>query len=60
MNSMHCLIMQQNRKDLEFQIQWTDGDLTWEPWERVRKLEAIDDYIRQNPGNSLKFLLGKN
>jgi hypothetical protein len=49
-----------NRKDLEFQIQWTDGDLTWEPWERVRKLEAIDDYIRQNPGNSLKFLLGKN
>ena len=22
---------------LEFQVQWSDGDVTWEPWERVKK-----------------------
>ena len=48
-----------NRKDLQFHIQWTDGDETWEPWERVRKLEAVDVYIRGVSGNSLKALLSK-
>lgn len=48
-----------NRKELQFQIQWTDGDETWEPWERVRKLEAVDLYIRDQKGNGLKALLPK-
>jgi hypothetical protein len=48
-----------NRKDLQFHIQWTDGDETWEPWERVRRLEAVDVYIRGLVGNSLKALLPK-
>ena len=48
-----------NRKDLQFHIQWTDGDETWETWERVRRLEAVDTYIRGQPGNALKALLPK-
>ena len=48
-----------NRRDLTFQIQWADGDETWEPWERVRKLEAVDLYIRNVAGKSLKALLPK-
>jgi hypothetical protein len=45
------------RATLEFQIQWSDGDVTWEPWASVRKLAAVDDYIRAFPGPSLRGLL---
>ena len=45
------------RASLEFQIQWTDGDITWESWERVRKLAAVDEYIRTYPRAGLKALL---
>ena len=47
------------RDALEFQVQWSDDDVTWEPWERVKKLAAIDDYIRAYPGPDLKPLLKK-
>jgi hypothetical protein len=45
------------RSTLEFQVQWSDGDVTWEPWESVRKLAAVDEYIRTNQGPSLRGLL---
>ena len=45
------------RGTMEFQVQWTDGDVTWEPWESVRKLAAVDEYIRAFPGKELKPLL---
>ena len=45
------------RASLEFQIQWTDGDVTWESWDRVRKLAAVDEYIRTYPRAGLKALL---
>jgi hypothetical protein len=38
-------------------VQWSDGDTTWEPWERVKKLNAVDDYIRTEAGKELKSLL---
>jgi hypothetical protein len=47
------------RASLEFQVQWSDGDVTWEPWERVQKLAAVDQYIRASPGPDLKPLLQK-
>jgi hypothetical protein len=46
-----------NRTTLEFQVQWSDGDTTWEPWERVRKLQAVDDYIKLHPRAGLNALL---
>jgi hypothetical protein len=46
-----------NRASLEFQVQWSDGDTTWEPWEQVRKLQAVDDYIKSHPRAGLKALL---
>ena len=47
------------RESLEFQVQWSDGDVTWEPWEKVKKLSAVDDYIKTYPGTSLQYLLKK-
>ena len=47
------------RSSLEFQVQWSDGDVTWEPWEKVKKLSAVDDYIKTHPGTSLQPLLQK-
>jgi hypothetical protein len=47
------------RESLEFQVQWSDGDVTWEPWEKVKKLSAVDDYIKTHPGSSLQSLLQK-
>jgi hypothetical protein len=47
------------RAEMEFQVQWTDGDITWEPWERVRRLEAVNEYIRAHPRCGLKILLSK-
>ena len=47
------------RASLEFQVQWSDGDVTWEPWEKVKKLSAVDDYIKTHPGTSLQSLLQK-
>ena len=49
--------MARTRRELEFEILWADGDITWEPWERVKKLTAVEDYIRENPGKGLKILL---
>jgi hypothetical protein len=46
-----------DRKNLEFQVEWDDGDVTWEPWENVKKLEEVDEYIRQLKGSALKSLL---
>ena len=43
------------RSEMEFQVKWSDGDITWEPWERVRRLEAIDVYARSQP--RLKVLI---
>jgi hypothetical protein len=46
-----------NRASLEFQVHWSDGDTTWEPWEHVRKLQAVDDYIKSHPRAGLNALL---
>ena len=45
------------RGSLEFQVQWSDGDVTWQKWDSVKKLAAVDEYIRAFPGNDLKVLL---
>jgi hypothetical protein len=47
------------RKDLEFLVQWTDGDQTWEPWEGVKKLKMVDEYILAHPEAKLNSLLPK-
>lgn len=44
------------RSEMEFHVEWSDGDTTWEPWERVRRLEAVDEYAKNNP--RLKSLIG--
>jgi hypothetical protein len=48
------------RAGLEFLVRWTDGDETWESWSHVKKLTAIDEYIRGHPEAKLKSLLQKD
>ena len=45
------------RADLEFQVRWSDGDITWETWDHVKKLAEVDAYIRAHPEAKLKALL---
>lgn len=45
------------RSTLEFQVEWMDGEISWEPC--VRKLEAVDEYIRNYSRARLKGLLQK-
>ena len=34
-----------NQNDLELQICWTLGDVTWEPLAECKELEALDEYL---------------
>jgi hypothetical protein len=45
------------RATMEFQVQWDDGEITWESWDVVKKLEALDKYIKDHP--QLKALAGR-
>ena len=38
----HCWV---NQNELEFQIHWTLGDITWEPLMACKELEALDKYL---------------
>ena len=31
--------------DLEFQVKWMAGDITWEPLSSCKELEALDNYL---------------
>ncbi len=46
------------RSDLQVQIQWSDGDVTWEPWDRGKNLAEVEDCIRSFSGTGLKRLIG--
>ena len=39
-----------NKKDLEFQVRWTLGDITWEPKASCKDLEALDAYLELHRG----------
>ena len=47
------------RSTLEFQVQWSDHDVSWESWDTVKKLELPDGYIRSTSDANLKKLLPK-
>ncbi len=36
---------QWNGNSVQFLVQWDDGDLTWESWNTVKDLEAVDRYF---------------
>lgn len=50
------------RKAMEFQVQWSDGDVTWEPWESVKKLGALEEYLQAEVQTTpaLRKLMGKS
>jgi hypothetical protein len=37
------------RTFMEFQVKWSDGDVTWEPWAKVKKLAALEEYLADQP-----------
>ena len=48
------------RRDMEFLVKWTDAEQTWEPWEQVRKIAFVEEYILSHPDAKLRFLLPKD
>ncbi|PVF91430.1 hypothetical protein CPB86DRAFT_684458, partial [Serendipita vermifera] len=32
-------------KNIMFELEWSNGDITWEPLEKVRELEALVEYL---------------
>ena len=52
-------VRQRKRTNMEFQVRWEDGDITWEPWDNVRKLRLLDDYIVNHPEARLNSLIVK-
>ena len=38
----HCWV---GHEDLEFQVRWTLGNVTWEPLTECKELEALDEYL---------------
>lgn len=37
---------QWNGNSVQYLVQWDDGDLTWESWDTVKDLEAVDRYFK--------------
>jgi hypothetical protein len=37
------------RSKIEFEVLWSDGEKTWEPWITVRHLALLDTYIETHP-----------
>ncbi|KAJ7661194.1 hypothetical protein B0H17DRAFT_1144714 [Mycena rosella] len=35
----------ESRRNLEFQVVWTDGDVTWEPLANVNDCAAMEEYL---------------
>jgi hypothetical protein len=45
------------KSKIEFEILWSDGEKTWEPWKTVRQLALLDTYLEADP--SLRPLAGR-
>ena len=45
------------KSKIEFEILWSDGERTWEPWKAVRQLALLDTYLEAHP--SLRSLTGR-
>jgi hypothetical protein len=45
------------KSKIEFEILWSDGERTWEPWKSVRQHALLDTYLEAYP--SLRSLTGR-
>jgi hypothetical protein len=45
-----------NGDRIEFEVRWNLGDTTWEPFDHVKELEALDDYLEVQGVKSWKRL----
>ena len=48
------------RTEMEFEVRWSDGDVSWEPWDVVRRLALLDRYILSQPEAKLRSLLNRS
>ena len=44
------------KQTLEFEVQWEDGEVTWEPYAAVRKLSVLDDFLALSSDARLRRL----
>ena len=45
---------------IEFEVRWNLGDSTWEPYDHVKKLVALDEYLALQGTKSWKTLPRRN
>ena len=48
------------RSEMEFEVRWSDEEVTWEPWDVVRRLALLDEYIESHPEAKLRSLLNRS
>jgi hypothetical protein len=50
-----------NKKDLRFKVKWVDSqEETWEPWSNLRRLNALQDFLRNHRLEWVRKLADKN
>jgi hypothetical protein len=47
------------KSSLEFQVQWEDGEVSWEPYLSVRNLSVLDDFLAKSTDAKLRRLAAK-
>jgi hypothetical protein len=47
------------KPSLEFQVQWEDGEVSWEPYLSVRNLSVLDDFLAKSTDAKLRRLATK-
>jgi hypothetical protein len=44
---------------LEFEVHWEDGEVSWEPYSAVSKLELLDEFLAKSPDAKLRRMVSK-
>ena len=47
------------KQSLEFEVHWEDGEVSWEPYSAVSKLELLDEFLTRSSDPKLRRLVSK-
>jgi len=47
------------KQTLEFEIHWEDGEVSWEPYSAVSKLELLDEFLAKSADKKLRQMVSK-
>jgi hypothetical protein len=47
------------KQSLEFEVHWEDGEVSWEPYSAVSKLELLDEFLTRSSDPKLRRLVSR-